>query len=142
MSQSLFNKAVGPQQMFYRRLLKQLARTFNCIWYSKKYSENVYIFLKIKSKYRVTYSKEKSNCEITWGAGVQGCVPWNRCSERFRKNYRKTTALESLFNKAAVPRQIFYRRLRQRLARTLNGIWSSKKYRENVYISLKTKSYF
>ena len=69
------NKAAGPQQPFYRWLLQQLDRTFNGIWSSKKYSENVYISLKTKSKHQVTYSKEKSNCEITWKAGVRGCVP-------------------------------------------------------------------
>ena len=65
MLESLFNKAAGPQQIFYRRQFQQLARTFNGIWSSKKYSENVYISLKTKSKHQVTYSKEKSNCEIT-----------------------------------------------------------------------------
>ena len=63
--ESLFNKFPGPQQIFYRRLLQQLARTFNGIWSSKKYSENVYISLKTKSKHQVTYSKEKSNYEVT-----------------------------------------------------------------------------
>ena len=75
MPESLFNKAAGPQQIFYRRLLQQLAGTFNSIWSSKKYSENVYISLKTKSKHQVTYSKEKSNCEITLGVGVRECVP-------------------------------------------------------------------
>ena len=75
MPESLFNKAAGPQQIFYRRLLQQLALTFNSIWSSKKYSENVYISLKTKSKLQVTYSKEKSHCEITLGVGVRGCVP-------------------------------------------------------------------
>ena len=36
----------------------------------KNIVKNVYISLKTKS-----YSKEKSNCEITWRAGVRGCVP-------------------------------------------------------------------
>ena len=59
------------------------------------------------------------------------------CSEKICKNYRKTTVQESLFNKAVGPQQIFYKILLQQLARTFNGIWSSKKYSENVYISLK-----
>ena len=63
----------------------------------------------------------------------------NWCSEKFHKNYRKKTAPESLFNKAAVPQQIFNWRLPQQLARTFNSIWSREKYSENVYTSLKTK---
>ena len=63
--ESLFNKAAGPQQLFYRRLLQQLDRTFNGIWSNKKYSENGYISLKTKAKHLVTYSKEKSNCKVT-----------------------------------------------------------------------------
>ena len=63
----------------------------------------------------------------------------NWCSEKFPKNYRKKTAPESLFNKAAGPQQIFNRRLPQQLARTFNGIWSRVKYSENKYTSLKTK---
>ena len=66
---------LGPQQIFYRRLPRQLAQTLNGIWSSKKYSGNVYISLKTKSKHQVTYSKEKSNFEIALGAGVRGFVP-------------------------------------------------------------------
>ena len=40
----------------------------------KKYGELVYISLKIKFKHQVIYSKEKSNCEITLGADVRGCI--------------------------------------------------------------------
>ena len=71
---------------------------------------------------------------------MRGCVLENKRSEKFRKTYRKTTVMESLFNKAAGPQQIFYRRLVQQLAQTFNGIWSRTKYSKNVYISLKTKS--
>ena len=31
-AESLFNKAAGPQQIFYSRLLQQLAQNFNGIW--------------------------------------------------------------------------------------------------------------
>ena len=62
--------------------------------------------------------------------------------KKFRKNYRKTTAPESVFNKVTGPQQMFFRRLLQQLARTFNGIRSSKKYSENVYIPPKSKSYF
>ena len=73
------------------------------------------------------FKRKKSYCEITLWPAVWGYVPWNKCSEKFRKCHRKTTVSESLFNKTADPQQIFYRRLREQLARTFNGIWSSKK---------------
>ena len=51
----------------------------------------------------------------------------NRRSEIFYKNYRKTTAPQSIFDKAAGLQQFFYRRLLQQLARTFSVIWLSKK---------------
>ena len=60
--------------------------------------------------------------------------------KNFSKYYRKTTAQESLLNKATSPKQIFYRRLLQQLARTLNGIGPVKKSSQNEYISLKIES--
>ena len=51
----------------------------------------------------------------------------NRCSEKFQKNYRKTTALESLFNKSAGLQQMFYRRTFEQLTQIFNYIWSTKR---------------
>ena len=61
-----FNKAADPQQIFYRRLLQQLVRTFNSDWSSTKYSENVYISVKAKSKHQVTYSVCENPYKLTY----------------------------------------------------------------------------
>ena len=54
-------------------------------------------------------------------------------SQTTPKNTTKTTAPESLFNKAARKQKIFYRRLFQEFARTFNGIWFSKKNLVKMY---------
>ena len=64
----------------------------------------------------------------------------NRCSEKFRKNYRKITAPESHFNKAASPQQTFIGDCFINLLELSMVFGPVKKSSENVYISLKTKS--
>ena len=63
-----------------------------------------------------------------------------RCSEKFLKNDRNTTLPESLSNKTAGPLQIFTGDLFINLLELSMVFDPIKKSRENVYISLKTKS--
>ena len=83
--------------------------------------------------------KKKSYYEITLGADVQWCslkqVFW-----KISRKLQEATALESLFNKAAGPQQIFTGDCFSNLLELSMVFGPVKKSSENVHISLKTKS--